>query len=526
MPPEKNGDYAFLLHILKSMKSTGKAAVILPHGVLFRGNKEADIRKQLVKRGFIKGIIGLPANLFYGTGIPACVIVLDKENAQSRTGVFMVDASNGFLKDGNKNRLRSQDMHKIVDVFNKQQEIDRYSRIVPLDEISNANNEFNLNIPRYIDSSEHEDVQDLYAHIHGGVPNRDIDALSASWDAFPDLRRQLFIGNGQSGYCELTVNIAEVQQTILDSADFTRFYEKALAQVDKWYGAHRPALESISSDTKPSELISILGDELLAEFRNAPLLDEYDVYERLMTYWHGVMHDDVFLIMNEGWLKAALPRKTIEDKDRKISETPDLVIGSGRNTAKYKADLIPPALIVSRFFAEDQARIEDMTAAAEDATHQVEEYLEEHAVEDGLLAEAMDDGKISKALAMTRLKDAKREHAEPEEIITLKHLIDLYDKEAATKKLLRECQTKLDIATLTQYGHLSEIEIRELVLDDKWKTSITNGITGEVTKLTHNLVARIKQLGERYDATLGDLESEIEKLSSKVALHLAEMGLK
>src|SRR4051812_19080490 len=195
MPPAKNGDYAFLLHILKSLKSTGKAAVILPHGVLFRGHAEATIRRNLLKHGFIKGVIGLPANLFYGTGIPACVVILDKESAQSRTGVFMIDASKGFMKDGNKNRLRSQDLHKVVDTFNKQIEIDRYSRMVPMSEIADPKNDYNLNILRYIDSSEPEDLQDLSAHLHGGIPGRDLDALQSYWDAFPQLRNQIFTPN-------------------------------------------------------------------------------------------------------------------------------------------------------------------------------------------------------------------------------------------------------------------------------------------------------------------------------------------
>jgi type I restriction enzyme M protein len=211
-PPEKNGDYAFLLHVLKSLKSKGKAAVILPHGVLFRGHAEAHIRRQLLQRGYIKGIIGLPLNLFYGTGIPACIMVLDKENAVGRTGVFMIDASKGFMKDGPKNRLRSQDIHKIVDVFNKQIEIDRYSRMVPLAEIASSANDYNLNIPRYIDSSEPEDIQDLHAHMHSGIPDRDIEALSGYWNAFPHLRSQLFKPN-RPGYSDLAVDVNEVQQT-------------------------------------------------------------------------------------------------------------------------------------------------------------------------------------------------------------------------------------------------------------------------------------------------------------------------
>jgi type I restriction enzyme M protein len=162
VPPKKNGDYAYLLHVIASLKSTGKGAIILPHGVLFRGGAEADIRREIVKRGYIKGIIGLPANLFYGTGIPAAIIVLDKEEAATRKGIFMADASKGFIKDGNKNRLREQDIHKIVDTFNRQDGSDpRYARPVPLTEISDPKNDFNLNLPRYIDSTEPEDLQDI-----------------------------------------------------------------------------------------------------------------------------------------------------------------------------------------------------------------------------------------------------------------------------------------------------------------------------------------------------------------------------
>src|SRR5215207_1230451 len=221
-PPAKNGDYAFLLHVLKSLKSNGKAAVILPHGVLFRGNAEAAIRRQLLQRGYIKGIIGLPPNLFYGTGIPACIVVLDKENAQARTGIFMIDASKGFMKDGPKNRLRSQDIHKIVDVSNKQTDIDCYSRMVPLAEIANEANDYNLNIPRYIDSSEPEDIQDLHAHLHGGIPERDVDALNEYWDAFPQLRSLHFKPN-RPGYSNLAIDVADVQQTILNSDEFKSF---------------------------------------------------------------------------------------------------------------------------------------------------------------------------------------------------------------------------------------------------------------------------------------------------------------
>ena len=524
-PPAKNGDYAFLLHVIKSLKSTGKAAVIMPHGVLFRGHAEAAIRKELLKRGYIKGVIGLPANLFYGTGIPACIVVIDKENAAGRAGVFMIDASSGFMKDGPKNRLRSQDIHKIVDVFTNQTEIERYSRVVPLAEIAHPKNDYNLNIPRYIDSSEPEDVQDLHAHMHGGIPDRDLDALAGYWDAFPELRTALFKCK-RADYSALRVDISDVQQTILDSEDFAVFAKKATHKVDNWFAKHRAMLQSIDRTTVPNDLIADISDDLLTRFKPVPLLDEYDVYEQLMTYWHTVMHDDVFLIMNEGWLGAAKPRKAIEDKDRKLSEMPDLIIGSGRSATKYKMDLIPPSVMVTTYFSEYQDYIDELTAAAEEATRAVEEYTEEHAVEEGLLAEAMDDDKISKALATARLKEAKKEGADPDETKALNQLIKLYDAETEAKKAVKEAQAELDQTVLKEYGNTTEDGVKSLVLDEKWHRAVKSRIAGEVTSLTHDLVVRIQQLGQRYAKTVDELDAELAQLESKVAGHLAAMGIK
>jgi type I restriction enzyme M protein len=212
VPPAKQGDYAYLLHIVRSLKSTGKGACILPHGVLFRGNAEGDIRRALVRKGYVKGIIGLPANIFYGTGIPACIVAIDKEDAHARKGVFMLDASRGFMKDGPKNRLRAQDIHKIVDVFNRLLEVPKYSRMVPVEEIEK--NEFNLNLPRYIDSQQAEDLQDIEGHLRGGIPVRDVDALSRYWQVCPNLRQVLFRAN-RPGYVDLAVDKPAIKATIM-----------------------------------------------------------------------------------------------------------------------------------------------------------------------------------------------------------------------------------------------------------------------------------------------------------------------
>ena len=521
-PPQKNGDYAFLLHVLKSLKSTGKAAIIMPHGVLFRGHAEADIRRQLLTRGYIKGIIGLPQNLFYGTAIPACIVVLDKENAAGRTGVFMIDASKGFMKDGNKNRLRPQDIHKIVDTFNRRMELDRYSRMVPLAEIARPKNDYNLNIPRYIDSSEPEDLQDLSAHLHGGIPDRDLDLLSSYWDAFPQLRSHLFKPN-RLRYSDLTLDVGQVQQAILDSPEFRQFANAARSLTAEWFAAHRETLAGIHADTRPGDLIDAIGDDLLARFKQVAVLDEYDVYEQLMEYWNDVMHDDVFLVMNDGWLGAAKPRKAIDDKDRKLTETPDLIIGSGRGAARYKMDLIPPSLMVARYFADEQIKVDELAAAADEASRAVEDYIEEHSGEDGPLAEAMDGDKISRASVTDRLKKARYEGSDPEEIDALLHLLKLYEAEAGAKRVVKEAQAELDLDTLKQYGNLTETEIKTLALDDKWLATLTERVGSRVEALSRTLVARVQELGERYSETVEALDRTLADLESKVVAHLAAM---
>jgi len=263
VPPAKQGDYAYLLHIVRSLKSKGKGACILPHGVLFRGGAEADIRKSLIKRGLIKGIIGLPPNLFYGTGIPACIVAVDKEEAHARKGIFIIDASRGFMKDGPKNRLRSQDIHKMVDTFNKFQEIPKYSRMVSVAEIEK--NEFNLNIPRYIDSQEPEDIQDIDGHLNGGIPKADVDALQPYWDILPKLRKALF-KTCRPGYLDLAVDKSAIKSTIYNHPEFTAFIDGMNIHFAKWRKRSAKKLNSLGPGFHPKELVTELSEDLLAHY--------------------------------------------------------------------------------------------------------------------------------------------------------------------------------------------------------------------------------------------------------------------
>ena len=316
VPPAKNGDYAFLLHLVGSLKSTGRGAVILPHGVLFRGNREAGIRRELVRRGFVKGVIGLPANLFYGTGIPACILVIDKAHAHARKGVFLVDASRGFRKDGPKNRLRAQDVHRIVDVFNRQIDVPGYARMAPLAEIAAPANDYNLNIPRYVDAGAPEDLHDLDAHLRGGVPDRDLDALGACWRVFPALRNALFEPiPDRGGYSRPRIAARQVQAAIRNHDEFDAYRTLVADVFAIWRRAREPRLRNLNPGDAPADLIDALSETLLDAFADVPLLDRYDVYQRLMDYWDEMMRDDVDLVTAAGWVEAARPRAMARQQD-------------------------------------------------------------------------------------------------------------------------------------------------------------------------------------------------------------------
>jgi type I restriction enzyme M protein len=521
VPPLKNGDYAFLLHLIKSLKSRGKGAIIMPHGVLFRGNKEAEIRRNLVQRGLIRGIIGLPPNLFYGTGIPACIVVVDKEHAHARTGIFMIDASRGFLKDGNKNRLRSQDIHKIVDVFNRQIELPRYSRMVPVAEIANPANDYNLNIPRYVDSSEPEDLHDLDAHLNGGIPVHDIDALESYWRVFPTLRQTLFKENGRTGYVDPVVPPNRLKETLLDQAEFRAFGDRVASLFNDWWAAHEPALKDIKVNDLPRELIHMLSEDLLARFTDVPLLSRYEVYQRLMDYWAEVMQDDVYLIAADGWLDAARPRGIVEDAERKVKETPDLTIGR----KKYKMDLVPPSLVIPRYFAEKRAAIEALQAKQEAAGRELEEFVDEHSGEEGLVAEALNDkGNATKSGVKERLKEIERDVESGDERDILIRCLALIESDSNAARAVKEAQGALDKEVLGRYGKLTEAEIKTLVVEDKWRASLRAAIEAEVQRLTQQLAGRVKELEKRYAQPLPALEREVQSLDAKVKDHLNKMG--
>jgi type I restriction enzyme M protein len=526
VPPARQGDYAYLLHIIRSMKSAGKAACILPHGVLFRGNAEAVIREKLVRSGILKGIIGLPANLFYGTGIPACIVVLDKENAAARKGVFMIDASRGFIKDGNKNRLREQDIHRIVDTFARQTDVPRYGRMVRLDEI--AKNDFNLNLPRYIDSTEPEDIQDIDGHLRGGIPERDLDALAEYWKVLPGVRKVLFESAGRPGYSSLKLCVTEVKPAIFGHPEFVAFRQKTQKRFVDWRKAVTTCLTRFAKDGNPKLLIETIAEELLAAFDRAPLLDAYDVYQHLMDYWAGTMQDDAYLIAADGWTKGAQPREIIQvkNKDNKLSwpESHDYMKGRRR----FKSDLIPAPILVARYLAHERDALEALDSELATLEQQLDEMREENSGEEGLLSEVIegegDKQKISGKAVKSRLKEIGADPVYADEREALEAYSDLLDKQTEAKARRKSAQEELDKKIDAKYPKLAESEIKTLVVDDKWMSHLEAEVQGELDRVSQKLTSRIRELAERYATPLPQLTDEVEMLASRTEEHLRKMG--
>jgi type I restriction enzyme M protein len=505
IPPAKQGDYAYLLHIVRTLKSTGRGSCILPHGVLFRGNAEAEIRKNLVRRGLIQGIIGLPANLFYGTGIPACILVIDKRDSGSREGIFMVDASKGFIKDGPKNRLRERDIHKIVDVFTRQLEVTGYSRFVPNEEI--AGHDYNLNLPRYIDSSEAEDLQDIEAHLRGGIPERDTDALEAYWQVCPQLREVLFQPL-RPGYLELAVPTAEVKATITAHPQFAGFLAGMAGHFAAWRQQAAAQLLALEPGCHPKAVIRELSEGLLAHYQDQPLIDAYAVYQLLLDQWAETMQDDVYAISAEGW--RAEPYRVLEtDKKGKTKDK------------GWACDLVPKDLMVRQLFAGDLELIEALRAQLEEASSRLAELEEEHSGEEGAFSEL---DKVNKAAVNARIKEIRKDPEAAEELAVLREWLELSDEEASTKKALRAAEAELDDQAYGRYDSLTDAEVRELVVQGKWLASLEQAVASEVERMSQALTRRLNQLGERYGEALPVISQRVEEQESRVAGHLARMG--
>ena len=409
-----------------------------------------------------------------------------------------------------------------MSVFNAYAELPRYSRMVPLDEITEPANDYNLNIPRYIDASEPEDLHDLDAHLNGGIPDTDIEALNNYWTVFPTLRNALFKANGRPGYSDPLMETQHVKAAILTHSEFKAYQQQVNAVFQTWREAHQPLLLDIEVGTVPRKIVETLSEDLLNHFTDLPLLDQYDAYQKLMDYWDEVMQDDVYLIAADGWVEAAKPRGIIEDKQAKVKETPDLAIKKN----KYKMDLIPPRLIVARYFAEEQIAIEVLQTKQTTAENELAEYIEEHTGEDGLLVDALNDnGNITASGVKARFKTIQGEPDSKDEREALTSCALLIDAASKISRAVKKEQEALDGQVLAHYETLTEDEIKMLVVEDKWIASVQSAIEGEVQRVIQSLTARVQELEERYAQPLLELEIRVEGYSATVEVHLQKMGI-
>lgn len=525
IPPKKNGDFAFLLHLIKSLKSKGKGCIVMPLGVLFRGNAEADIRKKIIQKGYIKAIVGLPPNLFYGTGIAASLIIIDKEDAGNRDSIFMIDASKGFIKDGNKNRLREQDIHKIVDTFNNQLQTSKFSRLIPIAEIADLKNDYNLNIPRYIDSQEEEDIQDIEAHLLGGIPKRDIEALEKYWKVYPTLKSTLYKAiNNRPNFYELNITNEDIKNTIFNHPEFTAFGKKMDEVFTKWKNETIAYTKSLDKGLRPKNEILNISESLLKHYENKQLTDKYAMYQHMMDYWAEVMQDDFYELAADGW-KAGNEVKRIEKKTKKGDRE---IVKQVAGIEGLEGRMIPPTLIIQEYFAKEQKAIDDLDAEAETLNAKMEELRDEHGGEEGLLNNAIDGkGKISKGNLAKAIKElGKRNCDNAEEFDILAAYKKLMDDEADTQTQIKTAKAELEKKVIAQYPKLTIDKIKTIVVEKKWMANMEQRIRTEMDNISHRLTQRIKELADRYETPMPKLTEDVNLLTAKVENHLKQMNFK
>ncbi|MUU90540.1 type I restriction-modification system subunit M [Helicobacter pylori] len=513
-PPEKNGDFAFLLHIIKSLKDTGKGAVILPHGVLFRGNAEGVIRKNLLLKGYIKGVIGLAPNLFYGTSIPACVIVLDKENARARKGVFVIDASKDFKKDGNKNRLREQDVQKMIDTFNAYKEIPYYSKMVSLEEISL--NDYNLNIPRYI-AAKQELEKDLFALINSPsyLPKNEIKAYDPYFQVFKELKNTLFKKSDKEGYYALKTECENIKDYITQSLEYQTFHASVLSAFDRLELS--TTFNDLEPGFNPKTLIESVCQKVLKEFEKVGILDKYGVYQLFKDYYNEVLQDDWFLISFNGFISAKELRKLtpLKDKNKKANylEEPDFIV----QKTYYKSDLIPKHLIKQRFFEKETKELEELENALNEKEALLDEFIEEHSNEEGLF----EGLKINESVLKKELKNA----TDLEDKQILKTALEWLEAKNKALKMKNKAYEELELKAFHQYKNLEINEIKDLIIKDKWLNSLKNALENKIQKRINAFVSALNEIISSYSNSLLELDKEVKESESKVLEHLKDLGL-
>lgn len=517
IPPEKNGDYAWFLHVLKSLSLTGKAGIIMPHGVLFRGNAEETIRKKILAKKWIKGIVSLPANLFYGTGIPACMVIIDKEDAESRTGIFMIDASIGYKKDGSKNRLREQDIEKIVRYFNGQIIEDGYSRFVTYQTILDEN-EGNLNIPRYIPKIDDILPQNIAAHLNGGIPKTDIDSLEKLWTVAPELKNVLFSSlDAEHSIYNLAVASDDIEETIYQDTSIVSEKEKELVVTfSSWRDEVREILLSITSDTSPKVLIRSISDKVLTAYHDSRLLDKYDVYDCLLNYWNEKLQDDVYAIKVSGYVAGREIDYEYAKKKAKDENGETISVDDKSKVKSFDGTLIPRTIVERTYFSDEFAAITTLEELSDVIESELDEMREEESGEEGLLLEVLNENgdSIPKANLIKRIKelDAKKTSEEANVLRQIAEFFNAGDSDSI-KVLLEQKPTLATYELQNKKGAFIKSKIAAALKD-----ALANAILPEIYAdeyaaliVYQNKLSLLDEANKKLKDLRKELDEKVEK---------------
>lgn len=523
IPPAKNGDYAWFLHVLKALDDKGKAGIILPHGVLFRGNAEESIRKEILKRKYIKGIVGLPSNLFYGTGIPACIIVIDKENADQREGLFMIDASDGFKKDGDKNRLREQDIEKIVQVFTKKIEIKGYSRFVTYKEII-EDHDASLNIPIYISKINKDLPQNINSHLNGGIPKADIDSMQSLWDISTDLRDKIFEERKETKVYDLKVDPDEIEGLIFDDEKIRKEIDKETREIfENWKLGVEDKLKNIDETTNPKAFIRDLGFSILDAYENAKLIDNYAVYDFLLNYWNEKLQDDVYIVKASGYEAAREIEMEYAKKKIKDDQDVEIEIDDKNKFKSFDGLLIPRSIIEKNYFETEVKIIGALTFVITEIDEKMNEIFEENSGEEGLLEEALNEkgDAVTKTALNNRLKDLEAKKVS-EDVDRLNLILDKFDtKDQGLMEEIFSSTPSLKAYDLrNKNGKFGKNKIKAAI-----KQAQANAKMPEIYKEEYDLLNSYKDLMTAKDEKNDAIKEKIADMDVKVMEKYADLSI-
>lgn len=512
LAPKGKADYAFLLHDLYHIKPDGIMTIVLPHGVLFRGGEEAEIRKNLIEKNNIDAIIGLPANIFFGTGIPTIIMVLRQK--RDNTDVLIVDASKGFIKVGKNNKLRASDIKKMVDTVINRETIEKYSRVVSRDEI--RANDYNLNIPRYVDSSENPESWDIYASMFGGIPPQEIMELNTYWQAFPCLKDNIFTENSNGYYSVVNQDVKSVINSDPNIIDFKKQYNLAFSD---FRNTLTQQLITNMQTVNISKEENILSENIFCRLKNIPLIDKYKAYQLLDDEWNKIAID-LEIIQTEGFeaTKKVDPNYIVKKKDGKEQEIQDGWIGHF-----FPFELIQNTLLKEQTnaLASKNSRIAEITSSYEEILDSLsEEEKDTNVVNDE--KDAFVSAEVTKAAK--QIKSEYKGHKFDEETYEYKILkvADLIIEEKELKAKIKKETAELHIKTKETIEHLDDKQVLEL-LEIKWIDPLILALNKLPEDLIHDLAAKIKNLAEKYATTFSDIEKEIKKTENDLASMIDEL---